>query len=143
MQKTFHEIFDAVGKAKSKKDKIAILHENSSAALKTVLGYTYDPRVKWLLPEGNPPYKPLAKESDMEGALMSELRRLYLFVDGPADTQKNLKQLRREQLFIDLLESIDPDDAKVLIGMKDRKLPYAGLTRKLVADAFPNLAKDW
>jgi hypothetical protein len=54
-----------------------------------------------------------------------------------------LKQHRREQLFIELLESVDPGDAKVLIGMKDGKLPYRGMTRKLVADAFPNLAKNW
>jgi hypothetical protein len=42
-----------------------------------------------------------------------------------------------------MLESIDPRDAKVLIGMKERKQPFNGLTRKLVEEAFPNLTKDW
>jgi hypothetical protein len=143
MRKTFHEIFSEVEKAKTKKEKIATLQKYSGAPLKQVLGATFDPNVKWLLPEGTPPYKPLSDNADMESGLMQELRRLYLFVDGPSDTQKNLKQVRREQIFIDMLESIDPNDAKVLIGMKDGKLPYKGLTRKLVAEAFPNLAKNW
>ena len=51
--------------------------------------------------------------------------------------------MRREQLFIQLLESVHPCEVKVLIGMKDRKLPYKGVTRKLVAEAFPNLARNW
>jgi hypothetical protein len=143
MYKTFHDIFTEVGKATKKADKIAILHKNSNAALKQILGMTYDPRVEWLLPEGEPPYKPMEKASDQESGLMQETRRLYLFVKGDSDVQRNLKQTRREQLFVGMLEAIDPDDAKVLLAMKEGKLPYKGLTRKLVAEAFPNMAKDW
>ena len=143
MQKTFYEIFKEIHNAKKKAEKIAVLHHYSSPALKTVLGYTYDPRINWLLPEGEPPYKPLPKGADQESALASELRKLYLFVEGDMDAQKNLKTHRREQLFIDMLESIDPRDAKVLIGMKDGKQPFNGLTRRLVAEAFPNMAKEW
>jgi hypothetical protein len=143
MINTFHDIFTEVGKATKKADKIAILHKNSSAALKQILGLTYDPRVNWLLPEGEPPYKPLAKNADQETGLLQETRRLYLFVDGDSEAQRNLSSLRREQLYVSMLESIDPDDAKVLLAMKTGKLPYKGLTRKLVAEAFPNMAKDW
>jgi hypothetical protein len=143
MQKTFHEIFTEVEKATKKADKIAILQKNSSAQLKQVLGLTYDPRVEWLLPEGTPPYKALPKSADQEASLLVELRRMYLFYNSGDETSRALKPVRREQLFIDMLEALDPDEAKVLIGMKDRKLPYKGLTRNLVAEAFPNLAKDW
>lgn len=143
VHKTFHEIFEEVEKAKTRKDKIATLHKYSSAGLKQVLGYTFDPNVKWLLPEGEPPYKPLPDNADVEARLVGELRKLYMFVEGDTDTQRNLKQVRREKLFIDLLEVVDPRDAKVLIGMKDGKLPYKGVTRKLVAEAFPNLARNW
>ena len=80
---------------------------------------------------------------EVHGALTSELRRMYLFVDGPTETQQKLKQQRREALFIELLESVHPDDAKLLLSMKERKLPVKGITRKLVAEAFPNLSKDW
>lgn len=143
MRKTFYEIFEEVEKCKTKKDRIAKLQSYSGAPLKQVLGYTYDPNVKWLLPEGNPPYKPAGADVEADGRLVSELRKLYLFVEGPTDTQKNLKQIRREQLFIELLESVDPGDAKVLLGMKDKKLPFKSITKKLVAEAFPNLAKNW
>ena len=143
MKKTFHEVFTEVEKKRTKKEKIEVLQSHSSAAMKAVLGYTYDPNVKWLLPDGIPPYKPVAEGIEADGRLISEVKRFYLFAEGPSDAQKNLKQHRREQLFIELLESVDPGDAKVLIGMKDGKLPYRGMTRKLVADAFPNLAKNW
>lgn len=143
MRKTFDDIFTEVGKAKSRKEKQEVLRKYSGPQLKSILGLTYDPNVNWLLPEGTPPYKPLPKEADQEAGLSSELRRMYLFIEGDTDTQKNLKQHRREQIFIDILESIDPGDAKVLIGMKDGKLPYNGITRKLVAETFPNLAKNW
>jgi hypothetical protein len=96
-----------------------------------------------LLPEGVPPHKPLPKDADAEITLATAQRQFYLFVEGPTDTQRNLKQHRREELFIQLLESVNPDDVKVLVGMKDRKLPYKGVTRKLVAEAFPNLAGHW
>ena len=140
---TFHEIFEQVEKASTKKDEIAVLHGYSSAALKTVLGYTYDPGVKWLLPETDPPYTPLPTNADQEARLISELKKMYLFVDGPTDTQKNLKQTKREMLFIELLEVVDPRDALVVLGMKNGKLPYKGLTRKLVAEAFPNMSANW
>ena len=140
---TFHEIFEQEDKARTKKEKIAVLHTYSSAALKTVLGYTYDPGVKWLLPETNPPYTPLPANADQEARLISELKKIYLFVAGPTDTQRNLKQAKRELLFINLLEVIDPRDAIVVLGMKDGKLPYKGLTRNLVAEAFPNMSANW
>jgi len=96
-----------------------------------------------LLPEGNPPYKEVGPDVDAQGRLVQELRKLYLFIEGDTDTQKNLKQVRREQLFIEMLESVDPGDAKVLLGMKDGKLPFKSITKKLVAEAFPNLSKNW
>jgi hypothetical protein len=143
MRKTFYQIFEEVDKQKTKKEKIAKLREYSCAPLKLVLGATFDPRVKWLLPEGEPPYKPLGSNSDQEGGLLNELRKLYLFTEGNTDTQRNLKPRRREELFIAMLESIDPGDAKVLIAMKDKQLPFKSITKKLVAEAFPNLSKDW
>jgi len=143
MRETLHDIFTKVENAKTKKEKIDILKSRSGPVIKAVLGYTYDPKVKWLLPEGTPPYKELPKDSDGEIPLANEVRKFYLFVEGDTPTQKNLSQQKRENLFIQMLESLDPDEAKILIGMKDRKLPYKGVTRKLVAEAFPNLAKDW
>lgn len=143
---TFHEIFQQVSDAPIKADKLAILKKYESPALKAVLGYTYDPRVSWQLPKGDPPYKPLDERLDQQTRLAQEVRKLYLFTHGPgplSDTQRNLNPIRRETLFIQVLESVDPNDAKVLLMMKNGKLLYKGLTRNLVAEAFPNLTKDW
>lgn len=141
--KTFYEIFEEADKAKTKKEKIAVLHKYSSAGLKAILGYTYDPTVKWLLPEGDPPYTPLASSADVEGRLVAEVKKLYLFVDGPSDAQRNMKPMQRERIFIEMLESIDHRDAKILLAMKNRKLPFKSITRALVAEAFPGISKHW
>jgi hypothetical protein len=142
MNKSFHEIFTEVHDTAGKANKAEVLKKYSSPQLKTVLGYTYDPNVTWLLPEGDPPYTP-ASAIDGENVFKAEMRRLYLFVKGPTDAQKNLKPMRREKLFIEMLESIHPDDAKVLLAMKNRRLPYKGLTRSLVELAFPSLTQNW
>jgi hypothetical protein len=68
--------------------------------------------------------------------LYTEIRRLYLFVEGG---NPNLSKLRREMLYIQLLESVDPNDAKLLNYVKDKKLPFRGITAKIVNQAFPNL----
>jgi hypothetical protein len=141
--RSFYELLEEVDKAKTKKEKIDLLHKNSNPTLKIVLGYTFDPNVKWLLPETDPPYKPLSENLEIEGRLVYETKKLYLFVDGPTDAQKNLTQIKREQLFITILESIDPKDAKLLLSMKNKKLPFKTITKKLIAEAFPTLAKDW
>tara|TARA_B100000287_G_scaffold435651_1_gene505380 strand:- start:15053 stop:15484 length:432 start_codon:yes stop_codon:yes gene_type:complete len=142
VRKTFHEMFSENEKIKSRADKISHLQKHSSPGLKAILGYTFDPNVKWLLPEGTPPYTPNAV-ADNEGQLEYESRKFYLFVDGPSEQQQALKQHKREDLFINMLENLNPYDAKLLIAMKERKLPYKGITKKLVAEAFPRLASNW
>ena len=143
MTKTWYEILEWCSKGKTKKERISRLQKNSSPILKQILGYTFDPDVTWLLPEGIPPFKSVADSADVHGQFQSEIRRLYLFVDGPTETQQKLKPQRREQLFIEMLESIHPDDAKLLSSMKERKLPFTGITRNVVSEAFPNLSKNW
>ena len=141
--KTFDSMFKKVEEAKTKAEKLHILKKNSSPVLKQILGLTYDPRVEWLLPQGTPPHTPLPDAADAEITLQYASRQFYLFVKGNTETQRNLKQIKREALYIQLLESVNPAEVKILVGMKDGKLPYKGVTRKLVAEAFPNLAKDW
>ena len=139
---TFHDIFVKVGEAKTRKEKIAVLQENSSPTIKAILGYTYDPNVVWALPDTDPPYTE-SEVLDQEKRLVQESRKFYLFVEGITETQRNITAVKREQIFITLLESIDPKDAKVVLAMKNRKLPYKGLTRKLVAEAFPTISTNW
>lgn len=115
--------------------RVAWLQQNDSPTLRTVLRGALDPTVKWLLPEGNPPYKP-CDLVDQQHRLFTETRKLYLFVEGGSP---NLKQIRREALFIELLESLDPDDAKLMLAVKDKHLPYPGVTTDIINKAFPGL----
>ena len=90
----------------------------------------------WALPEGNPPYKPLDKSFDNQGMLYSEMRRMYIFLEG----KSNVNQARREQLFIEILEQLDPDDAAVLIEAKDRKIK--GVSKNVVKQAYDDFLTD-
>lgn len=123
-----------VSEHKSKEDKIRILRDYWTPTMQDVIIYAYDSRIKWLLPEGVPPFK-ATRGADTQGMFYKEARRLYLFVEGG---NSNLKPRRREELFIELLETIDGDDAEVVLKMKEKKLPY-GITKKLVQEAFPHL----
>jgi len=131
-------IIDLIEKEKSRNKQVDLLKEHSSYALKAVLGYGMDPNVKWLLPDSDPPYKPLFDAADQEGRFYTECKKLIYFVDSEEGRQ--VKQIRREQLFIQVLESIDPRDAKLLLRMKNKKLK---IKLEAVKDAFPNLAANW
>ena len=126
-----------VAKAKNKKDKKQILLKHgNNGALREILKYTYDPNIKFLLPPGNPPYKSVVDESENPTYLYGLVRKLYLFVEGG---NPNLKPNRREYLFIELLESIHPKEAELLLQVKDKKLKCNGLTYNLVKETFPKL----
>ena len=129
------EILKIVSEQKTTEDKVRKLHELNTPVLLQILKYALDPSVKWKLPEGEPPYNP-SPYDDTQGMLYQEARRMYLFIEGGND---NLTPLRREQLFISFLESLDKDDAKLIIAAKDKKIPYKGITSKLINTAFPGL----
>ena len=126
-----------VAKAKNKKEKKEVLLKHgNNGALKEILKYTYDPNIKFLLPPGNPPYKSVVDETENPTYLYGLVRKLYLFVEGG---NPNLKSQRREYLFIELLESVHPKEAELLLQMKDKKLKCNGLTYNLVKETFPKL----
>lgn len=129
------EILKKASEFDKKADRLEWLRLNDSAALRAVLKYAYDPKVKFLLPEGAPPYKP-NKLPDLQSVLYSELRKMYLFVEGgnPA-----LKPTRREYLFVQLLENLDKEDAELIAAVKDKKIPYKGITKKFVEETYPGL----
>lgn len=132
MKLMLSEILEKAAEFKSKPAKIKFLKQHDSPALRQLLQYTYDPNIKWLLPEGPAPYTPANDSVEAQGMLYTNLRRLYLFIEGG---NPNLSSARRELLFIQLLESVDPKDAELLVAVKDKKLPYKGLNEKIIKDA--------
>lgn len=129
------EILKKASEIKDDAARVEWLRVNANPSVQTILRYAFDPKIVWQLPEGVPPYKP-NDLVDQQHRLYTELRKLYLFIEGG---NPNLKPLRREQLFIELLEVVDPEDAKLLLAAKDKTVPYPGITKQIVAKAFPGL----
>lgn len=138
MRPRISQILEEASELPSKEDKIDYLRRNDSVVLRQILRYALDPSIEWLLPKGKVPYKP-SPFPDGENMLYTETRRLYLFVKGGNDA---LSPLKREQLFIQLLEALDPRDAELICAVKDKRLPYKGLSTKLIKETFPGLVNE-
>lgn len=136
MRKGIAEILEEASKNPDRQGKINHLKQNDHAAIRLLLRMAFDKNLVWDLPAGAPPYRP-CEFLDQQGNLYQECKRIYLFHKGG---NPNLKPAKRETLFIQMLESLDPKDAELVLAIKEKKLPYKGLTQKLVAEAFPELA---
>jgi hypothetical protein len=132
----FSEVFEKVSKLKSKKEKVSYLQQNNTDALRMVIKSSFDPKIKWLLPEGSVPYVPNdAPEGTEHNVLSYESRKLYHFIEGGNPT---LTQNKRETMFVQLLEGLHEDEAEVLVAAKDKILhqKYKGLSTNVVKEAF-------
>ena len=130
-------IFEDVAAASSFEARKKVLLENESNPLKDLLRYAFHPDIKFALPSGEPPFKTIGSPDEYNPTyLYPNIRKFYLYIEGG---HVGLTQLRREQLFIQMLESVHPKEAKVVIQVKDKKLKYRGLTYKLVKETFPEI----
>ena len=130
------EVLTKVNNAKTKDKKIAILKENDSEALRAIIKSSFDPNIQWVMPEGDVPYKPNdVPEGTEHTRLNQEYRQLWHYIKG-ADAKT--PQFRKEQMFVQLLEGLHIDEAKVLCHAKDKVLhqKYKGLSDNVVKEAF-------
>jgi hypothetical protein len=134
-KKSVSEILAETCNLRRKEERIQHLRANDSHALRSMLQGAFDPGIEWLLPEGVPPFNK-SQLVDQQGMLYAESKKLYLFVKGGI---YNLRPLRREALFIEILEKIDPSDADLLCAVKDKKMPYSKITYDLVFETFPGM----
>ena len=137
MQLLLNEVLQKVSNAKTKAQKIKLLQEMNSPALRALLIANFDESVISMLPDGDVPYKANdAPEETEHTKLIQEYRKLYLFFKGGA----NISQARRETLFIQLLEGLHAKEAEVLSLVKDKKIGKRWkITRQCVEEAFPNI----
>jgi hypothetical protein len=134
------EIVAETGKLKSTAEKVANLQKHDSFALRTVVQATYDPSIEFLIPNTPPPWNKNEYEDEAKAMLMSDSRRLRIFVKGGG--YDNIKQVKRESLFISFLEDIDNDDAELLANYMICKKPFKGISLKVINEAFPQLIKE-
>jgi len=133
-----HEVLEVARKKRSKNEKIEYLRANKSGALWDVLKGTYDDRIEWLLPDeedGPVPYTPNRPES-IPSNFLKECANLKYMVKGTG--YDNMSTIKRETMFIRLLESIDPSDAEMMINVIWKK-PIPGITKNVAEEAFPHL----
>ena len=130
------EVLDRVHKAKTKAQKIKVLQENDTEALRMIIKSSFDPKIKWAMPEGAVPYKPNDAPDGTEHTLLAqESKRLWHFIEG-ADNQTPRAQ--KENMYIQMLEGLHRDEAEVLVFAKDNilHLKYKGLSHEVVKTAF-------
>ena len=132
----FSEVLDKVHKAKTKDQKVKILRENNTDALRMVLKAGFDPKIEWVIPDGEVPYTPNESPEGTEHTVLAmEAKKLWHFIKG-ADIKT--KQHQKESMFFQLLEGLHQNEAKLVIAAKDKKLHqlYKGLSSNVVREAF-------
>tara|TARA_B100000575_G_C22789509_1_gene467054 strand:+ start:117 stop:581 length:465 start_codon:yes stop_codon:yes gene_type:complete len=135
---SFHEILTKVNNAKDKPKKIEVLRKYDTNELRMFLKGAFDEKLEWLLPEGKPPYTPNEAPVGTEHTwLKQEVKRMFHFLKGG---NPQLSQMKRDNMFIQMLEGLSKEEAELLIWAKDNELNkhYKGLTANLVKEAF-----DW
>jgi len=132
------EVFQKVSNAKTKAEKVKILQDNNTQALRSLLIWNYDDSVVSLIPEGEVPYRPNEAPAGTEHTVLEkESRKLYYFIKGGDPT---LKQFKREQMFIQMLEGLHVSEAELLILVKDKQLQKKyRITKAVVEEAFPQI----
>ena len=133
-----NEILDYVSNQKSKIAKVEALKEYRNDALVSILIWNFDETVISMIPEGDVPFTPNdSPEGTDHTSLRREQRNLYHFVKGGNDALNNL---RRESMFIQMLEGLHPNEARVVVLAKDGRLheDYA-VTYDQVAEAYPDI----
>lgn len=137
---TLNEILTLIENAKSKEEKLKLIEKHNSLALRDILKGSLDDSIQWILPPGTPPHKVDEAPTGLHPSTLFQIspRLRYFVAGGPGE---RLNPARREKLFIEMLESIDPKDGEILVAMKDKQLKklFPSLTKNLVKSAFPNL----
>ena len=157
------EVFDVVSKQESNAGKVKALQKYEHDSLKALLIWNYDDSVVSLLPPGEVPYSSLEEEQNTSGTLSTKINqqsdtmrfnetananqghttlrrewtKLYNFIKGGNDT---LNGLRRETMFIQILQGLHPLDAEILCLIKDKDLESKyDIPKKSVIQAYPDV----
>lgn len=139
MRKNMYEVFDEFQLANTKQDKVNVLAKNWTPTLKLVLQLAYRPEVQWKYDSYPTDYKkPDTLQGVSFGSLDTELRRLYIFQKGNPAAEK-LTEKRSKELLLLVLESLEPREADVVIGIFKKNLGVKGLTPKFIRDNIPDI----
>jgi len=161
-----YEVFDAASKQRTKAKKVEVLQKYKHPSLVTLFVWNFDTSIISLLPEGDVPYGNTGEDQQVTGTLSdkindavgkmgemgsnslgsqdqgrasirAEYKKFYNFCKGG---NPSLSNLRRETMFINILEGLHPLDAEILCLVKDKALQKKyKITRSMVEDAYPDI----
>lgn len=140
MNLMIHEILEKAAAESKKEDKIAVLRKHNCLALRDVLRAAFDDTIVFLLPPGAPEYEnKLSTDGNAAASLHGLTTRFtYLVKGGKGD---KLQPVKRERMFLEIIEGVHPKEAEMVIAMKDKKFEgrYKGVTKNLVKEVWPRL----
>ena len=133
-----HEVLELVSEQRTKAKKIEVLQEYRDDSLTAILIWNFDESVISAVPDGQVPYKenevPVGTDHT---SLRREWKTLYHFVRGGND---KLNNLRRETMFVQLLEGLHPREAEIVCLVKDKRLTDVyKITQQQVEEAYPDI----
>ena len=135
------EILRKISNAKTKKEKVDLFKKHNSPALRQLMIINFDESILSELPEGDVPYTPNdAPVGTDHTRLEQEYRGLYRFFKGG---DSRIKSLKRETMFVQLLEGLSAEEAELLVLVKDGRLneKYKRITKAVVSEALPSI--EW
>ena len=135
------EILRKISNAKTKKEKVDLFKKHNTPALRQLMIINFDESILSELPEGDVPYTPNdAPVGTDHTRLEQEYRGLYRFFKGG---DSRIKSLKRETMFVQLLEGLSAEEAELLVLVKDGRLneKYKRITKAVVSEAFPQI--EW
>ena len=140
------EIFDLASKQRSKAKKVEVLQKYSDLSLKIVLKWNFDTSITSALPEGEVPYTGYDQQTTKGGTLTTkishEIRTMHesgSFSLGSSDQQGHTT-IRRETMFINILEGLHPLEAEIVVLAKDGNLENRyKITKDVVVEAYPDI----
>ncbi len=140
--KNIYEVFEEFKAATNKQERLDVLRNNDTWALRNILLGAFNPGVQFTVKKV-PTFNKVEVPPGMSYSHMTEaLSKVYLFVKDNPKTPAGLTEKRKEELLIQLLESLEEPEANVFADMlrKDLKVPH--LTPKLANEAFPGLLPE-
>lgn len=138
-----HEVFAQLGELESFHDRVEFLKTYQSFAIRTILQFNFTPSLSLDLPEGNPPFNVDKMPAGYSlSSIDKNIKLLSKIVLYPGQTPAvGLSKIKKETIFIRLLESVSEKDAEIILAMKEKNLSklYPIIDLTLTKAAFPTL----
>ena len=140
-----HEIFEKICNEEDRDKRIELLNENDNFVTRTFLALAYNDKIKLAIPEGKPPsFKPRSTKGGIPSPTISEYSTVLKQLRSCVTTTQST-QLEKEAAFTKLVNILHPEDALILIAIKDGKLltfkrkKYSKITKSLAESALKDV----